>query len=257
MKAVVDFHGHLYPSYDLNLLFESLIRNSRKRYPETTGIHVMFLAEREGQDWFEKTQKQGEHVLACGWNCKPLSDGITLELEKNGSGVFLVSGRQIISKERLEVLSLGYDCRIVDGVPIDDIIDQILQGGGIPVLPWAPGKWLFERGDIVQRVLDERGKSIIYVGDTCMRPSLYSGGKVFAKSREDGFTHLPGSDPLISSGEEVLAGKYSTCIEIEGVVPGEEIKAYLNNGKSFQYQPSGSSFYSAILRTIRLKIKKF
>ena len=256
MSAIVDFHGHLYPRYDLDNLFRSLIAHSRRRFPESDGIPVFCLAERAGQQWFAETRTQGVHRLDCGWIAEPCEDGLSIRLEKDGRILFIVAGRQIISAERLEVLSLALDLSMDDGSPTEHVIERILESEGVPILPWSPGKWMGHRGEIVQQMLDRFGPKKIAVGDTIMRPTFYSGGWVFRESRKAGFIHLPGSDPLPISGEEKQVGRYSALIDIPCKQPGAEIRDFIGKGKFPDYPSSGVGCFSVLSRSVRLRLAK-
>ena len=257
MSAIVDFHGHLYPRYDPDKLLRSLVENGKKRFPGSrAGIPVFCLAERMGQRWFANTQAKGIHQLGCGWTATPCDDRLSLRLEKEEQVVFIVAGRQIISTERLEVLSLALDLSMDDSSATETVIERILESGGIPVLPWSPGKWMGQRGRVVQRMLDRFGPGKVLIGDTIMRPTSYSGGRVFRESKRAGFVHLPGSDPLPMSGEESQAGRYSALIDIPCEQPGAEIREYLARGKFPDYPTSGIGYFSVVSRSVRLRLTK-
>jgi len=57
-------------------------------------------------------------------------------------------GRQIVTRERLEILGLAMRRRFLMACP-PRVIQRIVEAGGIPVLPGSPGKWLFARGQLV------------------------------------------------------------------------------------------------------------
>jgi hypothetical protein len=256
MTAVVDFHGHIYPQYDTDRLLTSMVENSRRRFPDVQAPSVICLAERTGQRWFKDTVAKGIHKMDCGWSCKPCADKLSMRLEKEDHVVFVVSGRQIVSAERLEVLALASDLVLDDGLPIAIIIERIKENGGLPVLPWSPGKWMGKRGKVVERVLAEGGPTEIFVGDTSMRPALYSGGKVFSSSKRDGFAHLPGSDPLPLSGEEKRVGVFSACIEIPCIQPAVEIRDSIRSGQFPKFPSSKAGVISVCSRLIRLRLAK-
>jgi hypothetical protein len=118
----------------------------------------------------------------------------------------LVAGRQIVTRERLEILALAMRAAIPDGLPAGDVIRRIIAAGGIPVLAWSPGKWLFGRGQPARDlVASDRRLSL---GDTPLRPALWPEPRLMQLARARGAAVLPGSDPLPFAGEERYAGTY-------------------------------------------------
>ena len=256
MSAIVDFHGHLYPFYDLDKLFVALRANASRRFPNVDATPILCLTERMGQRWFVETFAKGPHILECGWEVVPCEDALSLLLQKGEQKVFLVAGRQFVSAERIEVLCLTSDLIMEDGLPIETVVESVIESGGIPVLPWSPGKWTGERGRIVRKVFEQYGSKKLFIGDTSMRPAHSSGGSIFQWAREAGFVRLPGSDPLPLIGEEQQAGGFSACIEIPCVHPGMEIRDLLRSITSIEYPPSGASYLSVFKRLLRLKLRK-
>ena len=256
MSAIIDFHGHLYPLYDPERLFSALTDNARRRFPNVEATPVLCLAERVGQRWFSETFGKGIHILEGGWEAVPCEDELSILLKKEGQQVFLVAGRQFVTSERIEVLCLISDLIMEDGLPIETVIERILEARGVPVLPWSPGKWTGERGEIVRKMFEKYGPAKLFVGDTSMRPTRYSGGNVFRWASEAGFVRLPGSDPLPLTGEEKQAGGFSAHVEIACIQPGVEIREFLHAVTLLDFPASDAGYLSVFKRWIRLKFQK-
>lgn len=122
--------------------------------------------------------------------------------------LIVVAGRQIATRERLEVLALTTDAEIPDGLPIDEVITRIQAIGGVPVVTWAAGKWLFGRGRIVRRVLRAAPKGSILVGDSSLRPAGWREPALMRLARTRGLRVVAGTDPLPVAGEETVIGTY-------------------------------------------------
>jgi len=125
--------------------------------------------------------------------------------------VWVFPGRQIVTKENIEVLSLLAEDKIPERESIYLTIQRILDAGGLPTLCWAPGKWSGARGDFVRGVLRSDIGARIFLGDSAMRcfpiprPDVFSSGRpIFA-----------GTDPLPLPGEEKMIGTYCLYAPIE------------------------------------------
>ena len=126
---------------------------------------------------------------------------------------WILAGRQVVTRERLEVLALTTDADIADGQPIGDVFSRIRDTGGVPVLSWAPGKWFFKRGAIVARLIDQEEPGSFLLGDTSLRPTVWPEPAPMRGAKGLGFSVVAGSDPLPFPGEEKYAGTYATTAE--------------------------------------------
>ena len=95
--------------------------------------HVLCLTEREGQHWFKELSSGSAgacDLLPDGWKYSITEDGLAIRLDLSPAPVYLVAGRQIITEERLELLSLTCDLDIADGIPVAKGIEAVKQAGG-------------------------------------------------------------------------------------------------------------------------------
>jgi len=260
MTAIVDFHVHLYRSYSLVEAVDALCRNTVKRYPElkhTMTPHVLCLTEREGQHWFKELSSGSAgacDLLPVGWKYSITEDGLAIRLDLSPAPVYLVAGRQIITEERLELLSLTCDLDIADGIPVAKGIEAVKQAGGIPVIPWSPGKWMGKRGRILHALMDAH--SGFYLGDTAIRPGTRWGGIHFAKAATQNMLTLPGSDPLPAKGETAMFGKLSAIVDISCCNPATELRDWVRKQTDLIYPPSGLGVSGMLRRMVNLKLSK-
>jgi len=210
-----DAHFHLYPCFDFARIFSELIRNLDalvdvrvgQRTPSVPSdrnhetFRLAFLVENVKCDYFhDMAGKQfGDFQIVQG------TEANCLNVNKDGKAqLCLVASRQIVTMEKLEVLSLGMEEKIADGLPAGEIIEKILAAGGIPVLPFSPGKWLFKRGRLAKSLVTKYGQKLV-AGDSALRPVGWGRPEIM---RMAGGRILPGSDPLPLPGEEKYAGQY-------------------------------------------------
>ncbi len=216
MLIVADTHVHLYPSYDLtralDAAFENLGRLVSDVCPEGRGseavVKVVCLTERRDCHLFRELNAGGV-TLNSRFSLHHHGDEVIMVSRDGGEELLLVvAGRQIVTRERLEVLALTTDADIPDGLPIDEVITRVRSVGGIPVLTWAAGKWLFGRGRVVRRVLKSAPKGDLLVGDSSLRPAGWWEPSLMRLARERGVRVVAGTDPLPISGEEGVVGTY-------------------------------------------------
>ena len=216
---VIDTHIHVYPHYDTDRLLSAFRRNLHAGAPQNSGTTAaLVLVEREGTDVFEAWRK-GERLPP---NVQPetLDESAMRLLFPDGDRVVVLAGCQVACRERIEVLGLGCRVRIADGTAANDAVLQILAAGGIPVLAWGVGKWLFKRAGVVRELLAQFPPSKLLLGDTSLRPVFWPEPRPMRKERLAGRRVLAGSDPLPPAGEEDMAGRYFTLLDTHCPVTG-------------------------------------
>jgi hypothetical protein len=211
MKVVIDTHLHLYPFYQLDKVFSVLFGNLSK--PGNGYIKCAVLTEAGGLNYFRK-MKEREISLGPQFSIQVISPKCMM-IKYGTDELFLYPGRQIISLENIEILSLFSDKEFDDHIPARQIIDNINAQGALPVLSWAPGKWFFKRGKLVEQLLKESGPGKLLVGDTSLRPVGWRVPRIIRNAGEIGFGIVCGSDPLPLSGQEKVAGSYATVMDTE------------------------------------------
>lgn len=262
MSAVVDFHMHIYPGFSLGKILLNFFKNVREQYPDKNNlVKIACLAERRDLNIFRKLASGDRSILPEGWKLKTTLDGLAVQIFNENDSIYFVCGRQIITKERLEILSISLDITIEDGLPALEVIDKVYEQGGIPVLAWAPGKWAFSRGKIVNKIIDLNIDSKrLCIGDSSLRPALYDGGQYFKKAEKTGFSILPGSDPLPFKGEEIRSGLNTALVDIPGINPGSELREFImQNGKVGTSSFKASIFkvfYRLLMHEVSKKIPK-
>ena len=260
MTAIVDFHIHLYRGFSLADALSSAVQNSLVRFGEKAlkTPHVWCLTEREGQYWFRELVKSASSStsdkLPPTWKVSTTEDGLALRLDTPTSELFLVAGRQIVTAERLELLCLTADLDLKDGIAIRHGVEQVIEAGALPVVPWSPGKWMGKRGEILETLLHEnRG---VYLGDTAIRPSRNWGKKHFSIVSEQRLPVLPGSDPLPARGETKLFHRLSAELPIPCDNPASELRTWARENDQLCYAASSNGLLSMLKRTLNMKLNK-
>ncbi|MBT3193460.1 MAG: hypothetical protein HN341_12995 [Verrucomicrobia bacterium] len=211
---VADTHLHLYPHYDFETAVHGCVSRLSSLVPGA--VYVGFLAERSGCHVYRVLAAGDGHFAAGDVRIEKTADEGCLVLRCfNSPPLYLCPGRQIVTAERLELLCLTCDAEIPDGLPAETAVQRIREVGGIPVLTWAVGKWLFRRSAVVRSLLDQFGPDELIVGDSAMRPVFWPTPRPMQVARGRGFKVLAGTDPLPASGEERVMGTYASVLDAE------------------------------------------
>lgn len=212
VRLIIDSHVHLYPCYNLALALRNLNFNLSKLAPDA--VRIGLLAERHDCNFFTDLAS-GERILHDEGMRVSSSDeeGAVLLHIDDGDPLYLLSGRQIVTRERIEVLGVAMTGYVDDRMSAIDTVSAVLSNGGVPILSWAPGKWFFKRGEIVKSILHEFGHGRILVGDTTLRPWVWPEPLLIRRAIRAGIGVVAGSDPLPFTGEETLAGSYASAGE--------------------------------------------
>lgn len=179
---------------------------------------ALFLTEAQGFDCFAALRESP--------GAEAGQEREAILLNRDDQSMWIFAGRQIVARERVEILALTCAEKIPDGQPAGEVVRRVRGVGGVPVLAWAPGKWMFKRMEVVRRLLDEFGPAELLLGDSSLR-SIGWPEPCVMKTRKT----LAGSDPLPFSGEEEQAGRYGIRMQIDfdEVRPVSSLRAALLN----------------------------
>jgi len=216
---IFDAHVHFYPEYNAAVALDYAQRNLRTLAVGLTKkgspVYALCLTERADCHFFKslKESKRFPGIGTC--DVADVNGALKLTLPEQ-EALFIIPGRQIISTEKLEILSFGADVEIPDrSFPVEIVFELIRKAGGIPVVNWAPGKWWFKRGKIVNQIILSASAGECLLCDTTLRPLGYCLPHLMKKAELKGIKILKGSDPLPLPGEEVMLGRYVTLAEAE------------------------------------------
>lgn len=207
----IDAHAHLRRGFELTRFLDHAAANFR-RASDRKPLGVLLLAETAGCVRFEDlVALPGD--LSGDWVFERTGEpGSLVARHRSMTVLLLIAGRQIVTRERLEVLSLASAARIEDGLPIDAAIGAAREAGAIAVLPWGFGKWWGRRGAIVRRILESVRPGEVFVGDNGNRPRPTLRPRLFRVAERRGILVLPGSDPLSLPDQIARIGGYGTIL---------------------------------------------
>lgn len=215
--TLVDAHVHVHPCFPLESFLDGALANVR-RVGGTLGC--LLFAEMAGGRWFRDARG-----VVGAWSLAPTGEKESLVARRStGETLIFVEGRQIAARERLEVLALGRDMDIPDGLSLDETLVRVRESGALPVLPWGFGKWSGRRGALVAAMLDRPGGEL-YLGDNSNRLRLAGVPRLLREARERGLIVLPGSDPLPFPSHARRAGSFGFVLEgtLDPLRPAEDL----------------------------------
>lgn len=268
---LIDAHVHIYDCFDLDLFFDSALRNFKSVTKNLDGqgkqaVYVLLLAEGELYNWFShmvlEIEKNGNITTSDGkWELAYTGEKESLCAMRSDAAkdtIYLIAGRQIATAENIEVLSLFCTKGIADGTPLAQSVALIKEYSGIPTLPWGVGKWQGRRGKILLDFLAGKGRGDIYLGDNGGRPKFWPTPKLISLAKDKDIAVLPGSDPLPMAHEALRVGSFGCFIdqEIADVTsPALCIKEILFDGAK-PLQPFGKlqSNLSFIVNQVTLRL---
>ena len=147
-----------------------------------------------------------------GYSVEEHQEGAARVSSPSGGELLLIPGRQMVTYEALEILEVGTESDLPSGHAVDYLLNAIRERGGIPVLPWSPGKWTFRRGRQIRNLIDAYipGKFVLSVSSLLPRSSPLPG--LLKLARGAGYVVAAGSDSLPLPGEERYVGSPATHV---------------------------------------------
>jgi hypothetical protein len=240
--VLADGHVHVYDCFSAAAVFDAAAANfaaaarlaDAPRYDAVLclveGATERFLAGvrsgDKGRVW------RGRHGY---WEAESTDEPESLVVRRGGTRLAVIGGRQLVTRERLEVLALGTTAPLRDGDAIEATLAAVHEAGAAAVLPWGVGKWLGQRGAIVARILADPRWRQVSVGDNGNRLALGPEPAQLAAAQRAGRRVLPGSDPLPLLGQEERVGSYGFAVDadLDWLRPAAALLAILKSGASF------------------------
>ncbi|MEM7710253.1 MAG: hypothetical protein AAF264_05775 [Pseudomonadota bacterium] len=223
-RTAIDGHVHLYGGMDPARALIAGFDNLSAASGGATDI-CLLLTETSQDDAFGLLA--AGRMAVHGWTVRALPEDPSALLATDGRDrrVFLIAGRQIVTREGIEVLALATTGRHADGRSVDTVLLDLRASGTPSVLPWGLGKWLGERGRRVASLI-EADRDHPLLGDNAGRPPGWPDRNLF---RETGPVVIPGTDPLPLPGSETQIGCYGFVLEgrLDEKQPARDLAARL------------------------------
>lgn len=245
----MDAHVHLHGCFEVDAFLDAAARNFQAAAaelglpPSTPGC--LLLAEMQGEQAFAHLRGEVGRERSGPWRFEATGEEGSLIARKpgmpdmpEGGPLVLVAGRQVRTREGLEVLALATLENFADGLPFAGTLERVHWSGALPVVPWGFGKWWFERGGLVEGLLQGREREAVFLGDNAGRPGLAPRPPLFRLAESHGVPVLPGSDPLPLAEHAGRAGSYGFVLDagLDGQ-PAMLLAAALRQGRQAGWRP--------------------
>ncbi len=267
-RLMVDGHVHIYDCYDLETFFRTAAAHLDYFYKTLYSngnpyVKMLLLTEARNNDFFSRWRESGTLPGAAGYRFGETNEETSVVLSKEGKPqCYIIRGRQIVTRENLEVLSIGSAQRIADGLPIETVIETLIDNNEIAVLAWGFGKWLFKRGKVIERLIRTFRTPYLLIGDNSGRPTFWPTPGTFKLAAAANIPIISGSDPLPFPEEVRKAGTFG--FSVEGEFDAEEPLKSLANiltapGSGPQIDRFGyrDGVYSFLKRQSKIYRKKY
>lgn len=240
---LIDGHVHVYQHYDLNRVLEGGAENLRRAaakggiiHEDDKAIPILLLSERHDCNFFKQAMESSLQKPVDGFTFHRTAERESLLVKKNDQlYMFIIAGRQIVTSEGLEIISVMTTLYIKDrSKSTQDVVRKVSDSGGYPVINWAPGKWFFKRGEVVNNLIDSLDPTTLLIGDTTLRTTLWPLPSLMKKAKQNGFKIIAGSDPLPFKDEEKNIGTYGFVVKakFDESRPCQSIRAIMRDEKT-------------------------
>jgi hypothetical protein len=206
----------MHPCFDIMRFFRAAADN-RHAAAATLGLRgnpvgVLLFTEGPSEHAFRALRERALSPDAS-WTLRRTDESNSLIADDSaGTRLVLIAGRQIPTRERLEVLAFGHDGEFPSNLSLAEAVTAAREVGAIPVLPWGFGKWWRTRGTQVSRLL-ESDPGPLFLGDNGGRPWFAPEPRLFRAGARVGIIVLPGSDPLPFPSQAERVMRYGFVLE--------------------------------------------
>ncbi len=219
----IDSHVHFYDCFDLSG-FLSAAQNNFRKAASQAGLEkgysaILLLSERNSENWFQwLVDRARENPLIDQrqnrtWQLQYNEKDVSIKVfNDHYPPLFIIPGRQVVTKDSIEVLLLGTAETYEGRVSLLALLKSVRDKDLISVMPWGVGKWLGKRGDMVKKtIINETGRTF-FIGDIAGRPVFWPEPSLFQLAAETEIRLLQGTDPLPLPDAVSVAGSYGFSI---------------------------------------------
>ncbi len=230
--------------------------------------YVLALTEGNGIDIFAGLKQQSrlpddgvaESAVSTVYEFYRTAEPDSLIARRGKRIIVLVAGRQIISEENIELLSLLCSFKIKDHtLSLADLAKTVVDKGGLPVLPWGVWKWWGARGRVVADLSHSGKDHPLFLGDNGNRPIFWPEPALLRQSRDMQIPVLSGSDPLPLTSHLTRAGSYGVLLsdsELSKDHPIASLHKMLVSGKEIAGFGCRAGFLQFIIDQLRVNLRK-
>jgi hypothetical protein len=214
--VLIDGHVHIHECFSQTSFLDAAATNfataSREIGLGGPANHVLLLCDTHAQHSFSRLLRAAKlKRTSARWSfCSKPEPGVLTAVRDDDVQLVLIAGRQIRTREGLEVLALCTTEQFPDGLGTAEAVATVHDAGAIAVLPWGFGKWLGKRAAILDQLIRREDTDRLVLGDNAGRPGVLPEPSQFRAARERGMKILSGTDPLPFPDQQHRAGGYGS-----------------------------------------------
>ncbi len=202
----VDGHAHFHADNSLDLFLQSAVENL---LDTDESVGVLLLAHIGSEQPLTSIRKSND--LNRNWTRSEPDSTSLLFRRDDGFSIVVIAGRQIVTAEKLELLTLCTDQLVPSGMPVRESIQMASSQSAIPVVPWGFGKWWFSRGKVLRDLIQSDFEYRWLIGDSgCRVRGLIP--PMIAEATKAGIATVAGSDPLPLESHRTRVGSYGSVL---------------------------------------------
>lgn len=222
---------------------------------EVRGVLLLAQSSRERVFEWLRDQARVDRWTVAAVPAEPQS----LWLRGGSAEILVVCGRQIVAEPGLEVLSLGTDRRIDDGLGLPATLALARSDDALAVLPWGFGKWTGRRKTRVRELIDAEKDVDLWLGDNGGRLSAWPKPRLLIEGERRGHAVLPGTDPFPFWQDFRRVGSFGclVAVALDADRPWRSIRTALRRaGASPQGFGRGAGVLAFCLKQARMQLHK-
>lgn len=203
--TLVDSHVHFHDGFQLSRFLDAAQANF-VHHDATVEMGALIVVEMD--EVSDPLKRIREQPVERGWQrLEPSHDSEALWFSRREPpDLVVLAGRQITTRENLELLALCTDCPVPGGISLRDGLGRVTEAGGVAVVPWGFGKWWFGRGRVMRDLLARREERRFFLGDHGGRPQRLGQPALLEEAETQGIPILVGSDPLPWAAQQERVG---------------------------------------------------
>ncbi|MBI9070051.1 MAG: hypothetical protein JEY94_00540 [Melioribacteraceae bacterium] len=210
--TLIDSHVHFQNCFTLETFlwnsYSNFKRNAEKIGSNKNFNSFLFLTDgyEEGYKRILKSINRDLYYSGNKISLIKSADEESINVKINDSNIYIIPGKQIITKENLEVLVVGSNKTSSKKTDVYSTIRDLSKSGNLVILPLGIGKWLGKRGLIVDDII-KKGL-ISFLGDNGGVSSFIKSPRQFESAKNLEIRILPGTDPLPIKSEIDRPGSF-------------------------------------------------
>ena len=216
VPLLIDGHVHVYEAFDRTRFLDGAAANFRRTAaelglaPRSAVAGCLMMTEKPIHHVFREFRAEADGdrpPSAAPWRFQRTGEPESLlARHPDGETLLILAGRQVETRENLEVLALAADLEFPTDLTLPEALKTVLDSPALAVLPWGFGKWWSRRGRIIEAALEHGAAGRLFLGDNSGRPLLYPTPRIFGDAAARRIWNLPGTDPLPFESEQARAG---------------------------------------------------